>query len=294
MMRWFILENKREMINIGPLPMRTLGKTGRRVTIFGLGGEGILRTTGFHKEAEAVIKKAVEAGVNYFDTAPAYQQSRDYLGASLWKYAKREDIFLASKSHDRSYDGTMLLLDDSLKRLRTNYLDLLQLHDLRTQEDIDEIFSRNGTVRALEEAKKQGKIRFMGITGHHDPAILISAIKKHDFDTVLLCANAGDSHYLPFITAVIPEARKKKMGVIAMKVTAQGNAFPKISMKEALSFTLTQDVDLAIVGCRTPNEVEENAELAKSFAQLSKDELKAIESKTKNYAINFNFFKKGA
>jgi len=275
------------------LPIRILGKTGRKVTIFGLGGEGILRTTGFHKEAEAVIKKAVEAGVTYFDTAPAYQQSRDYLGASLWKYAKREDVFLASKTHDRSYEGTMLLLDDSLKRLRTNYLDLLQLHDLRTQEDIDEIFSKNGAIKALEEAKRQGKIRFMGITGHHDPEILISAIGKYNFDTVLLCVNAGDSHYLPFITTVIPETRKKKMGVIAMKVTAQGNAFPQISMKEALYFTLTQDVDLAIIGCRTPKEVEENAELAKSFTKLSKDELKAIENKTKNFAINFNFFKKG-
>ncbi len=276
------------------LPMRTLGKTGRSVTPFGLGGEGILRTTGFHKEAEAVIKKAAEVGINYFDTAPAYQQSRDYLGASLWKYAKREDIFLASKTHDRSYDGTMLLLDDSLKRLRTNYIDLLQLHDLRTQEDVDEIFSENGAVRALKEAKKEGKIRFMGITGHHDPEILISAIKKHDFDTVLLCANAGDSHYLPFITTVIPEARKKNMGVIAMKVTAQGSAFPEISMKEALYFTLSKNVDLAIIGCKTPNEVEENAELAKGFAQLSKGELRAIEEKTKNYSVNFNFFKKEA
>ena len=275
------------------LPTRNLGKTGRKVTIFGLGGEGVLRTTGFHKEAEAVIKKAVEAGVNYFDTAPAYQQSRDYLGASLWKYAKREDIFLASKTHDRGYEGTMLLLGDSLKRLRTNYLDLLQLHDLRTQEDIDEIFSENGAVRALEEAKRQGKIKFVGITGHHDPEILISAIKKYDFDTVLLCANAGDIHHLPFITTVIPEARKKKMGIIAMKVTAQGNAFPQISMKDALYFTLTQDVDLAIVGCRTPKEVEENAELVKSFTKLNKYELEAVENKTKNHAINFNFFKKG-
>jgi len=272
--------------------MRTLGKTGRKVTIFGLGGEGILRTTGFYKEAEAVIKKAAEVGVNYFDTAPAYQQSRDYLGAFLWKYAKREDIFLASKTHDRSYDGTMLLLDDSLRKLRTNYIDLLQLHDLRTKEDVDEIFSGNGAVRALEESKKQGKIRFIGITGHHDPEILVSAIKKYDFDTVLLCANAGDAHYLPFIKTVIPEARKKDMGVIAMKVTAQGNAFPQISMKDALYFTLSQDIDLAIVGCKTPEEVEENAQLAKNFAKLSSTELKSLETKTKNSATDFNFFKK--
>lgn len=274
------------------LPTRTLGKTKHQATIFGLGGEGILRTTGFHKEAEAVIKKAVEVGINYFDTAPAYQQSRDYLGNSLWKYAKREQVFLASKTHDRTYQGTMLLLEDSLKRLNTNYLDLLQLHDLRSQEDIDEIFSKNGAVRALEEAKKQGKIRFMGITGHHDPEILISAIKKYDFDTVLLCTNAGDSHYLPFIRTVIPEARKKNMGVIAMKVTGQGNVLSYITMKEALCYTLSQDVDLAIIGCKTPTEVEENAKLSKEFTKLYGSELQIIEEKTRHAIFNTNFFKK--
>ena len=191
------------------LPTRTLGKTGRKVTILGLGGEGILRSAGCPKEADAVIKKAVESGITYFDTAPAYQQSRDYLGSSLWKYAKRENIFLASKTHDRSYEGTMSLLNDSLKRLKTGYIDLLQLHDLRTAEDLEEIFSDNGALQALKDAKKDGKIKFTGITGHHDPQILISAIKKYDFDTLLVCANAGDAHYSPFISIVIPEARKR-------------------------------------------------------------------------------------
>ena len=275
------------------LPTRTLGKTKYQATILGLGGEGILRTTGYFKEAEAVIKKAVEVGINYFDTAPAYQQSRDYLGAYLWKFTKREHIFLASKTHDRSYEGTMLLLEDSLKRLNTGYLDLLQLHDLRTTHDIEEIFSDDGAIHALKEARKQGKVKFLGITGHHDPEILISAIKKYDFDTVLLCANAGDPHYIPFVTSVIPEARRKGMGVIAMKVTAQGNILSSITMKEAFCYTLSQDVDLAIIGCKTPQEVHENANLAKNFSQLNKEELRKIENKTKDSFEEINFFKKG-
>lgn len=275
------------------IPTRTLGKTGHQATILGLGGEGILRTSGYFKEAEAVIKKAVESGINYFDTAPAYEQSRDYLGKSLWKFAKREKIFLASKTHERSYEGTMLLLEDSLKKLNTNYLDLLQLHDLRTEEDIEEIFSGDGAIHALEDAKKQGKIRFAGITGHHDPEILTEAIKRHSFDTVLLCANAGDAHYMPFITTVIPEARKKGMGVIAMKVTAQGHALASITMKEAFCYSLSQDVDLAIIGCKTPQEVEENAEIAKNFSQLTKEELIQIGNKGKNSVAEMNFFKKG-
>ena len=275
------------------LPTRILGKTGMKATIFGLGGEGILRTTGCYKEAQAVIEKALEVGITYFDTAPAYQQSRDYLGDYLWKKAKREQIFLASKTHDRTYEGTMFLLEDSLRRLKTTYIDLLQLHDLRTTHDIEEIFSDDGAIHALKEARKQGKVKFLGITGHHDPEILISAIKKYDFDTVLLCANAGDPHYIPFVTSVIPEARRKGMGVIAMKVTAQGNILSSITMKEAFCYTLSQDVDLAIIGCKTPQEVQENANLAKNFSQLNEEELRKIENKTKDSFEEISFFKNG-
>lgn len=273
-------------------PERILGKTKQKVTIFGLGGEGILRTSGMHKEAQEVIKKALEMGVNYFDTAPAYQQSRDYLGSTLWNFTEREKIFLASKTHERSYKGTMILAEDSLRRLKTDYLDLLQLHDLRTEEDLEEIFSDNGAIHALEDAKKNGKIKFIGITGHHDPRILIKAIRKYDFDTVLMCVNAADPHYLPFITTVIPEARKKNMGVIAMKTTAQTQLFPTLTMKESFYYTLSQDVDLAIIGCGTPEEVEENAALAKSFNPLSKAQLSEIEDKTKLHVEQGNFFKK--
>ena len=275
------------------IPTRKLGRTNHHATIFGLGGEGILRTSGCFNEAESVIKKAVEMGVNYFDTAPAYQQSRDYLGKFLWNYTKRENVFLASKTHDRTYEGTLSLVKDSLRRLNTGYIDLLQLHDLREKEDLAEIFSGNGAIHALEELKKQGKVRFFGITGHHDPDILIEAVKRYDFDTILLCANAGDSHYLPFITTVIPEARKKGMGVIAMKVTSQGHALSSIVMAEAFNFSLSQDVDLAIIGCKTPQEVEQNASLAMNFKPLSMEELADIENKTKNLVAETNFFKKG-
>ncbi|MBI4452808.1 aldo/keto reductase [Candidatus Woesearchaeota archaeon] len=275
------------------IPTRRLGRTNHHATIFGLGGEGILRTNGYFREAESVIKKAVEVGVNYFDTAPAYQKSRDYLGKFLWNYTKRESVFLASKTHDRTYEGTLSLVEDSLRRLNTSYIDLLQLHDLREKEDLSEIFSGDGAIHALEELKKLGKVRFLGITGHHDPDILTEAVKRYDFDTILLCANAGDSHYLPFITTVIPEARKKGMGVIAMKVASQGHALSSIKMEEAFDFSLSQDVDLAIIGCKTPQEVEQNASLARNFKPLGKEELADIENKTKNFVAETNFFKKG-
>ena len=140
----------------------------------------------------------------------------------------------------------------------------------------------------IGELKKQGKVKFLGITGHHDSEILIEAIKRYDFDTILLCVNAGDSHYLPFITTVIPEARKKGMGVIAMKVTSQGHALSSIKMEEAFDFSLSQDVDLAIIGCKTPQEVEQNASLARNFKPLSRRELADIENKTKDIVAETN------
>jgi len=277
-----------------PLPTRILGKTNLSPTIFGLGGEGILRTTGRLKEAQAVIRKALEVGVTYFDTAPAYQESRDYLGSVFKDLGHaRKNIFIASKTSDPTYEGSMALLEDTLKRLNTDYLDVWQLHDLRTSEDLKNVFAQNGAIRALEEAKRTGKVRFVGITGHHDPDVLIAAIRRYDFDTLLVCVNAGDCHYLPFISTVLPEARKKKMGVIGMKVTAAGQGLASMKMKEAMYYSLSQDVDMCIIGCKTSQEVEMNAKLASDFKTLNPAELKAIELKSAWGRMEWNYFKKG-
>ena len=153
-----------DMANPAPLPRRTLGRTGVEVTLFGLGGEGILRTHGETKAAARVITRALDQGVNYCDTAPAYAGSMDYYGATLGE--RRRDIFLASKTHIRSRDGSLKLLDDSLKRLRTDHLDLWQLHDLRDSDDLDEIFAKGGALEALIQARNEKRIRFLGLTGH--------------------------------------------------------------------------------------------------------------------------------
>src|SRR5207237_5094238 len=130
---------------------------------FGLGGEGVLRTHGRTAEAVRVIHRALELGVNYYDTAPAYASSMDYYGAALGD--RRRDIFLACKTHDRSRDGSLRLLDDSLCRLKTDHFDLWQLHDLRTRGDLDRIFAKGGALEALVQARAEGRVRFLGITG---------------------------------------------------------------------------------------------------------------------------------
>jgi aryl-alcohol dehydrogenase-like predicted oxidoreductase len=263
------------------IPLRALGRTGERVTIFGLGGEGILRTHGYEREAAAVITRALDLGVKYFDTAPAYASSRDYLGATLGE--RRDGIFLASKTAERSRDGSLRILDDSLRRLRTDHLDLWQLHDLRTLDDVDEIFSPDGAIHALTQARDEGRVRYLGLTGHHDPAILLEAMRRFEFHTVLVALNCADLARMPFTRTVLPEAAKRNMGVIAMKVYSAGMLVgPRGSCRaeEALRYALSLDgVSLAIVGCHTPEQVEQNARIAREFKPMTSDEMHALEQR---------------
>lgn len=285
-----------------PLPKRPLGRTGRDVTIFGLGGEGVLRTWGRSSEAVAVIHRALDQGVNYCDTAPAYAGSLDYYGLALGE--RRSEVFLASKTHDRTREGSLRLLDESLQRLGTDWLDLWQLHDLRTHEDLKRIFARGGALEALLQARDEGRVRHLGITGHHDPDILLEAMRRFDFDTLLVALNAADVHRLSFIQTVLPEAARLGMGVIAMKVCAQGALLrPKgvrgllgtggLTMDEALGYALSlQGVSTAVIGCRTPAEVDDNARIVREFASLPQDELQRLEQQTAGQAAKFTYYKR--
>ncbi|MBI2807099.1 MAG: aldo/keto reductase [Planctomycetes bacterium] len=276
--------------SILPIPKRQLGKTGRNVTLFGLGGEGVLRTWGEDRAAAAVIGRALDQGVTYCDTAPAYAGSLDYYGATLGE--RRGQIFLASKTHERSRDGSLRLLDESLRRARTDDLDLWQLHDLRTQDDLNRIFAKGGALEALLLAKVEGRVKHLGITGHHDPAILLEAMRRFAFDTVLVALNAADVHRLPFISTVVAEAARQNMGVIAMKVCAQKRLLARLTMAEALGYVWSiSGVGLAIVGCETPKEVDENAEIARAFQPLPAESMRALEARTSREARAFGYFK---
>jgi aryl-alcohol dehydrogenase-like predicted oxidoreductase len=276
----------------GGMPTRPLGRTGHHVTLFSLGGEGVLRTYGRRDEAVRVITQALDRGVNYFDTAPAYAQSQDYYGEALG--SRRKDIFLASKTHERSRAGALALLENSLSRLRTDHLDLWQLHDLRTVEDLDAIFGKGGAIEAVEQAKREKLIRFAGVTGHYDPHILVEAIRRYPFDTVLSALNAADRHYLSFMEILLPEAVRRNMGIIAMKVLARGAIMREGGVKsarEAISYVLSLPVSTALIGCSTPEEVAENAESVKNFSELADAVMKEMEALTKSYAWEATTFK---
>jgi aryl-alcohol dehydrogenase-like predicted oxidoreductase len=274
----------------GPLPRRLLGRTGREVTLFGLGGEGVLRTYGRTAEAVRVIHRALDRGVTYCDTAPAYADSINYYGAALGE--RRNDVFLASKTHERTRDGSLRLLDDTLRRLKTDHLDLWQLHDLRTLDQLDLIFGKGGALEALLQARTEGRVRHLGITGHHDPAILLEAMRRFDFDTVLVALNAADVHRHSFILNVLPEARRRGMGVIAMKICAGGRLLSALSMQEALGYVLSlEGVTHAIVGCSTPAEVDENARIVGQFRPFDAAALRALEQRTRPQAGAFTYYK---
>lgn len=276
-----------------PIPTRPLGRTGVPVTLFGLGGEGILRTHGETKAAARVINRALDQGVNYCDTAPAYASSMDYYGAALGE--RRRDVFLASKTHMRTRDGSLKLLDESLKRLRTDHLDLWQLHDLRTQDDLREIFGKGGALEALIQARAEGRVRFLGLTGHHDPQILLDGMKRFAFDTVLVALNAADVHRLSFIKTVLPEAQRQNMAVIGMKTCAQGALLEggTLTMDEAAGYVLSlPGVSHLIIGCKTEAEVDDNARIARAFKPFNDATMWNLEAKTETEHRAFTYYKK--
>lgn len=273
--------------------LRPLGRTGVLVEPVSLGGEGILRTTGRPKQAVPVILEALRLGVRYCDTAPAYQQSQDYYGAAF-KAAPgaRQRVFLASKTHERDRDGALRLLDDSLRRLGTDHLDLWQLHDLREMEELDQIFGKGGAIEAVEQAKADGRIRFVGITGHHDPAILLEAMRRYPVDTVLCAVNPADPARLPFLTTVVPEARRRGVGIIGMKVMAAGLLVQdRTATAHELIRYAASYADTVIIGCSSTAEVQENLAARALPLPMPESERAALEARIARRAARYSYFK---
>jgi len=279
-----------------PMPERPLGRTGHRVRLFSLGGQATLERAGRHDDAVAIINRAIDLGVNYIDTAAAYGRgiSQIYIGDVM--KTRRNEVFLATKTHDRTRDGSLRLLDDSLRKLQTDHLDLWQLHNITSRGDLDRIFGKNGALEAMDRARDQKMVRFLGITGHYDPDLLIEGLRRFAFDTVLMALNAADAHHLPFTKALLPLANERRMGVIAMKIPARGRLFRAggiTTMRDAMRYTLSHPVSTVIVGCDTVAQLEENVAIAKSFEPLHPAEMARLEGLTAGYAEDAAFFKRG-
>ena len=274
------------------IPKRKLGKTGVDVTILGLGGEGVLRTYGYEREAYDLINRAIDLGINYFESARAYSGSESYYGRSLRE--RRKEIFLTSKSHARNKKGALLHLQETLRNMKTDHLDLWQVHDVRTEEEIEEIFGPNGALEAFVEAKDKGLVRFIGVTGHHDPLITKRCLQRFDFDTVLIPVNPAEPAYKSYLTEVIPSAKKKGMGIVGMKVYFRGFAdkLPWFeTMEPFFRFALSQPITTAVIGCDDVEQLEENVKLAGSFSPMTEKEIQELIRNVSSYARELMYYK---
>jgi aryl-alcohol dehydrogenase-like predicted oxidoreductase len=287
-----------------PMPERPLGRTGHMVRLFSLGGQATLERPGTRDESIAIINRAIDLGVNYIDTAAAYGRSRtpgdstppisqSYIGEVM--KTRRREVFLASKTHDRTRDGSLRLLEESLRLLQTDHLDLWQLHNVRLDEQLDQIFGPGGAIEALVRARDEKMVRFLGITGHYDPAVLVRGIERFDFDTVLVALNPADRHRLSFIDGLLPVANRKRLGIVGMKIPARGRllrADGVSSMAEAMRYVLTLPISTVIVGCDTVAQLEENVAIARAFTPMPEAEMRRLEALAAAYEPEGAWFKK--
>jgi uncharacterized protein len=286
-------------INANVMPKRKLGKTGYDVSLFGLGGQGTIEQPGKLGESVDIINRALDLGVNYIDTAAWYGgdwgsvgTSERYIGEVMRR--RRNEVFLATKSHSRTYSGVLSQFDQSLKNLRTDHIDLYQLHNIRLQSDLNTIFANNGAIHAFEKLKSEGAINFIGITGHYDPEILKKAIEQYDFDCILMSLNAADIHYLPFQHDLLDTAVKRNLGIIAMKIPSRGRIFRYdgiTSMQQALWYVYSFPISTAIIGIDNLDQLEENVQLTRDFKRYNEQRMHEIEQLTAHYSRDGNWFK---
>jgi predicted aldo/keto reductase-like oxidoreductase len=280
------------MKEIKAFPKRSLGKTGVEVTLLGLGGKGVLRTFNREKEAVPLIQRAIDLGITYFESARAYAGSESYYGRALGE--RRKDIFLTGKSHERTAEGALKHLETTLQNMKSDFLDLWIVHDVRTNFDLDLIFGPKGAIKAFEAAQRNKLIRFIGISGHRNPAILSKALDLYPFDVVLIPINPAEPHYWSFLHGILPKARKKGMGILGMKTFSRGRSiklFGVESTEDFLRFALTQPISTVVVGCETIEQLETNAQIAKSFQPMSRQEQEILINKVRPYARELMYYK---
>jgi aryl-alcohol dehydrogenase-like predicted oxidoreductase len=271
------------------------GKSGQTVSRVGLGGEGVLRTHGRTPQAQAVIQTALDRGITYFDSARAYAGSENYYG-TLWPAIPevRANIFQTSKSAGRSKKEAWQDLQQTLSNLGISNLDLWQIHDVRTEEDLAAIESPGGAMEAFLEAKARGLTRFIGVTGHHDPRILTRAVENWPVDAVLMPVNPVEGSLGGFLDLTLEAANRKGIAVIGMKVLGAGYYLQpelKVNAEVLIRYALSQNITLAIVGCSTPDEVETLAGVGRDFEPLSPQDQKNLIHRFAPYGRQLAFYR---
>jgi uncharacterized protein len=302
----------------GAMPTRNLGKTGYTVGIFSLGGQAALERPDNFDVAVPVIERALDLGVNYLDTSSIYggpeRWSEQYVGKVMAR--RRNDAFLATKTKERTREGSMRMIEKSLQLLNTDHIDLWQLHDIGTMTDVNQVFAKGGALEALIEMQNQKVVRYLGVTGHYRPDALIEAVNRHPFDTILMAMNAADPHHFSFNEALLPLAVEKQMGIIGMKIPGRGRILSSwtpppieeqkhswegmtiqtsspgtLNMREAMYYTLSRPVSTVIIGCDTIRQLEQNVQLAREFTPLNERQQTELVARTEPCAKPSLFFR---
>ena len=273
--------------NLGELvPKRPLGKTGAQVSALGIGGYH-LGCTRDQMEANELVSRAMDAGINFFDNAWDYHNgmAEERMGVAL--KGKRDQAFLMTKActHGRGKDVAMQQLEESLRRLQTDHLDLWQIHEVIYYNEPELIFAAGGAIEALEAAKQQGKVRFVGFTGHKDPAIHLRMLSHNfPFDTVQMPLNCFDATFRSFETQVLPEAIRQGIAPLGMKSLGGGGEFVKhgaITAQEGLRYAMSLPVATTISGMDSLAVLEQNLGVARGFKPMSNDEMAALRERVR-------------
>jgi len=273
------------------MPLRPLGSTGEKVSLLAFGAGSRWLMYGSEDKALDALHRALQAGINYVDSAASYGdgQSERWIGQYLKSHTK--NFLLVTKlGGDRTYSGTMKLLERSLKNLGVSQVDLLHIHSLGSQEDLSRIEAADGQLKAMLKAKEEKMTRFIGVTCHTDPAVLKTALERHPFDSVQMALNIaqignarpsdrageGMTGASGFEAIALPVALKKKIGLTAMKVFAQEKLLGKAAPDILLRYVMTLPVSASVVGMPHLEHLEFNLRVAKNFRPLSEDEMKSL------------------
>jgi uncharacterized protein len=275
----------------GKLPTRVLGKTGARVSILAMGGGSRYLMYKDEEEAVAAVVRALDVGITYIDTSDDYGNnhlSERRIGKAI--KGRRKEIFLATKLSNRNGEESARIVEASLNALQVDQVDLLHIHSLTTEEDLAHIEAKGGVLEQVLKLRDQGMTRFIGITSHTDPVVLQKALERHDFDCTQMALNAalvgmksGKGGMVPneamktsFESVALPVAKRKNMGVLAMKVFAQEALLQATTPRDLLYYSLSLPVTAVVVGMPKLEHIKENAALARNFRPLSDSDMQRI------------------
>ncbi|MBZ2177785.1 MAG: aldo/keto reductase [Acidobacteriota bacterium] len=273
------------------LPQRTLGRTGVKVSIACLGGWHI-GSVKDDAEAIRIMHAAMDEGLTFFDNAWDYHNghSEEVMGKALKMDNRRGKVFLMTKNCERDYAGSMRNLDESLRRLQTDHLDLWQFHEMVYDNDPDWVFEKGGLKAALE-AKKAGKVRFIGFTGHKDPQIHLKMLgKPHAWDSAQMPINVCDAYYRSFQKSVVPVCLQKNVGVIGMKGlgggSTQGRLLEQLGLtaEECYRYCLSLPITAQVMGITSMAQLKADVALARNFKPMSPAEMEALRLRVKDHA----------